>query len=324
MYSPVTLTEEASAAGAAESALHARGDSGAAADPTGGAEELSGGGRQPGKGVGEGTTSAASDGEGHRLVATSASGGGDKESTTQNADRETKHQPNSGKSGKRRGRGRTKPKPTRGRKQTGAEKGGGGGCKRKPTRPSSPDSARDKDRGSASSPRSGRGSERERGGSARSRSDSPPGRRRRRRGTGHGGGNDGKDQRDLQTSDGSKAQAVVGAAADHTCGTLHSTGEARAGVVEAEEDGGGPDPTEAENMLQALAGLSNTLRRLSRAEEDTAGRVAGGSTEQLRPPLGGRPEAGKDKGDEERAPGTLGSGEAEEGVLRSIPAVTAT
>lgn len=37
-----------------------------------------------------------------------------------------------------------------------------------------------------------------------------------------------------------------------------------------EEDGVGPDPTEAGHMLQALAGLSTTLRRLSRAEDNTA------------------------------------------------------
>lgn len=227
----------------------------------------------------------AADEQGHRVAVKGAPSGGNKENTTQNNNREAKQQSNSGKPGKRRGLRRSKPKSTRKQDETTADKGGGGrsnpdGCRRGPKWPSSLDSARDTHKGPTSPPRGGGGSERERGGSAKSRSGSPRGRRRRRRGTGHGGPRDAQAEWHLQAGDGKNAQGGVDSAAGDDRDTRRRTGQAEEAVA-ADEAGVGPDPIEAENMLQTLACLSTTLRRLSRGEDGEADGMANASAEQL-------------------------------------------
>eukprot|EP00752_Nemacystus_decipiens_P007899 g7058.t1 len=342
MYSPVALTDEVAAAAATDSTLQGgTGSCEASTDLARDAAEVGGGERGTEEGMGGGKhdakePSAASDEGGHRLAGTTAPGRGikvnttqindretkqqpdNKQGTRQNSDGEAKRQPNKWKSGNRKGCGRPQTKPSRRRKQTAADKGSGGDTgnpdvdKRGPTRPSSPDSAPDKGRGgSASPPRSGWGSERERGGvSPRSTSGSPRGRRRRRRGAGHGGAHGGKTPRDH----GGKVQDPHGAAGSDDYGTQPITGA----VLVAGENAGEPDPTEAETMLRALAGLSTTLRRLCRAEEGSVERAADGSTKQPRASLRGGAEARGDGGDEERAPGAAGCGDAEKGLLRNV------
>lgn len=357
MYSPVALTEQAAADAATNSALRGRcggrGAVGAAADLTRGEAEWSDGGRQPedvgdslattstnaeevnatisrdgvspsrnrvsgGSKRGEETSLAASDEEGHRLAANGAPGGGKQKNTTEKNGRESKQQLKKGNSGKRRGRGRSK-KPTSARRhqETTAEKGGGEG--------NQDGGKKEKDRGSISPPHSGWGNQRERGGSARSRPGSPRGRGRRRRGAGRGGGNKGKAQRLLEAGDGTKAQEAKGVVrADAAAGDDYDP-HCRKGKSDefgvAEEAAVGPDPTEAEIMLQALAGLSKALQRLSRVEDSTAGCGVNAGADQLRSPLGGCAEAGRDEGDgqfEEQAPGAVGCGDTEKGLLRSI------
>lgn len=170
--------------------------------------------------------------------------------------------------------------------------GGGGGEGTKEGREtvqalSTPGSPRHDDGGgtsSLSSPRSGRDNQRERGVSPASRPGSPRRGRRHRRGReakrrdrGDGStNNDGRVERQagvnvaVASKAGEKKEAVGdgdgGDAGDGRCDNDDSLAEegVLAGV------GVGPDPAEAGHMLQALAGLSTTLRRLSRAEENTA------------------------------------------------------
>ncbi|CAB1097873.1 unnamed protein product [Ectocarpus sp. CCAP 1310/34] len=136
---------------------------------------------------------------------------------------------------------------------------------------------------SLSSPPSGRDNQRERGVSPSSRSGSPPrgrrhrrGRRAKRRDRGDGStNNDRRVERQagveiaVASKAGEKKEAVRdgdgGGAGDGRCDKDNSLAEE--GVLA--EDGVGPDPTEAGYMLQTLAGLSKTLRRLSCAEDNT-------------------------------------------------------
>eukprot|EP00903_Cladosiphon_okamuranus_P021820 g20064.t1 len=291
-YSPVALTEEeaAAAAAATNSLLRGTGGIGAVADLARGATERSGDVGRESEDVGEGSltllrqrgvaTSTNANEVGHRVAVVGAPGGDSKENTTQSSGREAKQQPDSGKPGKRRGGGRSKPKSTRSQKlnDTIADKGGrgrgnpNGDNRTVVTRPSSLDNTRDTDKGTTSPLRDRRGS-------SRSRSGSPRGRGRRRRGTGHGGPHDGQAGRHPRAGDGNNAQGAIESAAGDDCDTRRRAGRAEEAVTR-EEAGIGPDPSEAENMLQALAGLSTTLRRLNRAEEG-ADRVANASAEHL-------------------------------------------
>lgn len=278
---------------------------------------------------GEEMPAVASDEEGHRLAVSGPPAGSGKENIAKKNGREAKPQLRDGNSDRRRGRGRPKGKSAHKQKETAADKGSGGGhqdgYKKEPTRPPKSDSPQHKDKASGSPPRSGWGSQRERGGSARSRSGSPRGRqRRRRRGTGHGGASDRKAQRPLEASEGTKFRGiggVSGGAASDGYGTQNRKGEAEE-VVAVREAGDESGPTEAELMLQALAGLSTALGRLSRAEGSTAGCVADPIAEQLRVSVGGYAEAGKGEGGRrfgEHAPGaTAGYGDAENGILGSL------
>lgn len=151
---------------------------------------------------------------------------------------------------------------------------------------STPSSPRHDDGGgtsSLSSLRSGRDNQRERGVPPSSRPGSPPrGRRHRRsrratrRDRGDGSTNNHRRvereagvEATVASKAGEKEEAVGdgdgGDAGDGRCDRDDSLAEE--GVLA--EDGVGPDPTEAGHMLQALAGLSTTLRRLSRAEDNT-------------------------------------------------------
>ncbi|CBJ29571.1 hypothetical protein Esi_0153_0028 [Ectocarpus siliculosus] len=136
---------------------------------------------------------------------------------------------------------------------------------------------------SLSSPRSGRDNQRERGVSPASRPGSPLRGRRHRRGRkdkrrDRGDGSTNNDRRvewqaGVEITVASKAEEKKeavgdgdgGGAGDGRCDKDDSLAEE--GVLA--EDGVGPDPNEAGHMLQALAGLSTTLRRLSRAEDNT-------------------------------------------------------
>ncbi|CAM9334879.1 unnamed protein product, partial [Ectocarpus sp. 8 AP-2014] len=154
---------------------------------------------------------------------------------------------------------------------------------------STPSSPRHDDGGgtsSLSSPRSGRDNQRERGVSPASRPGSPMRGRRHRRGRkdkrrdrGDGSTNNNRRverQAGVEIAVASKAEEKKEAEEAVGDGDGGGAGDGRcdkdgslAGEGVLAEDGVGPDPKEAGHMLQALAGLSTTLRRLSRAEDNT-------------------------------------------------------
>ncbi|CAM9390123.1 unnamed protein product [Ectocarpus sp. 12 AP-2014] len=195
--------------------------------------------------------------------------------------------------GKRRSRSRgRRVESTADASDDGGGRGGGGrgngtkGGRETAQALSTPSSPRHDDGGgtsSHSSPRSDRDNQRERGVPPSLRQGSPPRGRRHRRSRrakrrDRGDGSTNNDRRverqagvevTVASKAGEKKEAVGdgggGGAGDGRCDKDESLAEE--GVLA--EDGVGPDPTEAGHMLQALAGLSTTLRRLSRAEDNT-------------------------------------------------------
>ncbi|CAM9490230.1 unnamed protein product, partial [Hapterophycus canaliculatus] len=227
----------------------------------------------------------------------SASGGGDVKTGTvpEREKAEAKQQPfDSSNGSKRRGEGKSRSRSPRRRKKPAVDNNSGKkeGRNRVPASTTILGSPGGDNRVSASSPRGEWGRQGRRGGmTPRSEQGSP---REYRRGRRRGKGNYDDDvngdsinndrKKDLAPRAGSKAASKArgggagansgvdggagGMGAWEERGAQQHNGEAR--VVAAEEDAR-PDPMEAGHMLQALSGLSTTLRRLSCGGNDAVG-----------------------------------------------------